>query len=75
MFQSHEAEPPMEMVIRQDIYEDLKPQGGIRIGVGYNCASGAFPAGWGNSEGSWEGFAAGGTTAVEARGLLGKTRV
>lgn len=28
VFQSHEAEQPMEMVIRQDIYEDLQPQGG-----------------------------------------------
>ena len=25
VFQSHEAEQPMEMVIRQDIYEDLQP--------------------------------------------------
>lgn len=32
---------------------------GIRIGVGYSCASDAFPACWGNSEGRWEGFAAG----------------
>ena len=25
VFQSHEAEQPMEMVIRRDIYEDLQP--------------------------------------------------
>lgn len=60
MFQSHEAEGPVEMVIRQVIYEDLKPQGRNQdLGVGYSCASGAFPACWGNSEASWAGLAAG----------------
>lgn len=61
VFQSHEAEPPMAVVIRQHIYEDLQlqtPELGIRIGVGYRCASDACPACWGNSEGRWEGFAA-----------------
>ena len=59
------------MVIRQVIYEDLKPQGRNQdLVVGYSCASGAFPACWGNSEASWAGLAAG-TAVLEARLSLG----
>ena len=50
MFQNHEAEQPMAMVIRQDIYEDLT---GIRIGVGYRLCVGRFPCILGNSVAGW----------------------
>ena len=49
----------MAVVIRQEIYEDLKLQSWVSGLVWGIAAPDAFPACWGNSEGRWEGFAAG----------------
>ncbi len=70
MFQNHEAEPPMATVIRQDIYEDLKPQDKNQDWCGVSLCVGRFSCMLGNSEGPWEGLAAG-TAVMEAKGPRG----
>ncbi len=49
----------MATVIRQDIYEDLKPQDKNQDWCGVSLCVGRFSCMLGNSEGPWEGLAAG----------------
>ena len=74
MFQSHEAERPVEMVIRQVIYEDVKPQGkesGLVWGIAAHRAL-SLHAGQFRSK---LGRTSRGTAVLEARLSLGKKRV
>lgn len=59
VFQSLEAERPMNVVIRQEIYEDLKPQSRNEDWCGVYKLRRALFLHDGNSEGAWEGLAAG----------------